>query len=195
MSGRWLGKCPGLGASAALVEELHGSCHDGHRPPSPSKPVATRSFRAEDAARIPTGIYELDRVLGGGLVPGLARARGRRAGGGEVDAAAHCAPRDLTDLEASAARDRRGVPGPGKDAGDRLGGAGDVEILAETQLQIVCATLEEERPDVCVIDRVQTLYASELGSAPGSVAQVREAAARSCASPRSTASPPCSWAM
>jgi DNA repair protein RadA/Sms len=61
---------------------------------------------------------------------------------------------------------------------ERLGGAGQVEVLAETELETVCATLERERPDVCVIDSVQTLYSSELGSAPGSVAQVREAAAR-----------------
>jgi DNA repair protein RadA/Sms len=60
----------------------------------------------------------------------------------------------------------------------RLGGAEAVEILAETELETVCATLERERPDVCVIDSIQTLYAAELGSAPGSVAQVREAAAR-----------------
>src|SRR5207245_931965 len=61
---------------------------------------------------------------------------------------------------------------------DRLGGGGNVSILAETELDTVCATLERERPEVCVIDSVQTLYASELGSAPGSVAQVREAAGR-----------------
>jgi DNA repair protein RadA/Sms len=60
----------------------------------------------------------------------------------------------------------------------RLGGAEAVRILAETELATVCATLEQERPDVCVIDSVQTLHASELGSAPGSVAQVREAAGR-----------------
>jgi DNA repair protein RadA/Sms len=61
---------------------------------------------------------------------------------------------------------------------DRLGGGAEVHILAETNLDEVCATLERERPEVCVIDSVQTLYAPELGSAPGSVAQVREAAAR-----------------
>ena len=61
---------------------------------------------------------------------------------------------------------------------DRLGGGADVNILAETNLDDVCATLERERPEVCVIDSVQTLYAPELGSAPGSVAQVREAAGR-----------------
>jgi DNA repair protein RadA/Sms len=61
---------------------------------------------------------------------------------------------------------------------DRLGGAGDVGILAETNLDTVCATLERERPEVCVIDSVQTLYAPDLGSSPGSVAQVREATGR-----------------
>jgi DNA repair protein RadA/Sms len=60
----------------------------------------------------------------------------------------------------------------------RLGGCEAVEILAETELDAVCATLDRERPEVCVIDSVQTLYAAELGSTPGSVAQVREAASR-----------------
>ena len=60
----------------------------------------------------------------------------------------------------------------------RLGGAEAVELLAETELDVVCETLESERPDVCVIDSVQTLYSADLGSAPGSVAQVREAAGR-----------------
>ena len=61
---------------------------------------------------------------------------------------------------------------------ERLGGAANVGILPETELEGVCATLDQVRPDVCVIDSVQTLYSSELGSAPGSVAQVREAASR-----------------
>jgi DNA repair protein RadA/Sms len=61
---------------------------------------------------------------------------------------------------------------------ERLGGSANVEILAETELEIVCDTLQAERPAVCVIDSVQTLYSSDLGSAPGSVAQVREAAGR-----------------
>jgi DNA repair protein RadA/Sms len=60
----------------------------------------------------------------------------------------------------------------------RLGGCDNVEILAETELDAVCATLERERPDVCVIDSVQTLWSQEVGSSPGSVSQVREAAAR-----------------
>src|SRR5215467_2137818 len=60
----------------------------------------------------------------------------------------------------------------------RLGGCDHVEILAETELDLVCETLEQERPGVCVVDSVQTLWSQEVGSAPGSVSQVREAAAR-----------------
>jgi DNA repair protein RadA/Sms len=68
-SGRWLGKCPGCGAFGSLVEELHGSSTD--RPAAVAlKPVPIGSVRVEDAARISTGVAELDRVLGGGLVPG-----------------------------------------------------------------------------------------------------------------------------
>jgi DNA repair protein RadA/Sms len=61
---------------------------------------------------------------------------------------------------------------------ERLGGAENVSILPETELEGVCATIELVKPDVCVIDSVQTLYSADLGSAPGSVAQVREAASR-----------------
>src|SRR5215467_7216203 len=60
----------------------------------------------------------------------------------------------------------------------RLGGCDHVEILAETELDLVCETLEQERPGVCVVDSVQTLWSQEVGSAPGSVSQVREAASR-----------------
>jgi DNA repair protein RadA/Sms len=86
---------------------------------------------------------------------------------------------------AAMSKDRRALLVTGEEStaqvklrAERLGGAESVEVLAETELDAVCATLEQERPAVCVIDSVQTLYSSELGSAPGSVAQVREAAAR-----------------
>ncbi len=120
---------------------------------------------------------ELDRVLGGGLVPASLVLVGGEPGVGKSTML-------LTALAAmSATRTALLVTGEESSAqvklrADRLGGAGDVRILAETELESVCATLERERPDVCVIDSVQTLYSSEIGSAPGSVAQVREAAAR-----------------
>jgi DNA repair protein RadA/Sms len=132
---------------------------------------------AADAERISTGVPELDRVLGGGLVPASLVLVGGEPGVGKSTLL-------LTAL-AAVSKERRALLVTGEESvaqvklrAERLGGAGAVEILAETELETVLATLEAERPDVCVIDSVQTLYSAEVGSAPGSVAQVREAAAR-----------------
>jgi DNA repair protein RadA/Sms len=175
-SGRWLGKCPGCDAFGTLVEELHGS--DSVAAPSAAKPVLLEAVRAEESARISTGVSELDRVLGGGLVPASLVLVGGEPGVGKSTLL-------LTALGAIARSGKRALLVTGEESASqvslraaRLGGAGSVEILAETDLDIVCATLESERPDVCVIDSVQTLHASAVGSAPGSAAQVREAAGR-----------------
>ena len=176
-SGRWLGKCPGCGAFGTLVEELHGSASDA-KPRAATKPVPLAAVAADEAERIPTGVAELDRVLGGGLVPASLVLVGGEPGVGKSTLL-------LTALGAIARSGRRALLVTGEESAAqvslraaRLGGAETVEILAETELDVVCATLEAERPDVCVIDSVQTLHASALGSAPGSVAQVREAAGR-----------------
>ena len=132
---------------------------------------------AEETSRIPTGVDELDRVLGGGLVPASLVLVGGEPGVGKSTLL-------LTALGA-VSQSRRALLVTGEESvgqvklrAARLGGCEQVEILAETELDTVCATLERERPGVCVIDSVQTLYAAELGSTPGSVAQVREAASR-----------------
>jgi DNA repair protein RadA/Sms len=176
-SGRWLGKCPGCGAFGTLVEELHGSAGGGEAARA-AKPVPLGAVVADEAERISTGIPELDRVLGGGLVPGSLVLVGGEPGVGKSTLL-------LSALGAIARSGRRALLVTGEESAAqvslraaRLGGAEQVGILAETELDVVCATLEEERPDVCVIDSVQTLHASALGSAPGSVAQVREAAGR-----------------
>jgi DNA repair protein RadA/Sms len=133
---------------------------------------------ASEATRIATGVPELDRVLGGGLVPASLVLVGGEPGVGKSTLL-------LTALGAVARSGLRALLVTGEESAAqvslrarRLGGADDVRILAETELETVCATLEHERPAVCVIDSVQTLHASELGSAAGSVAQVREATAR-----------------
>jgi DNA repair protein RadA/Sms len=160
-----------------LVEELHGSAasETSH---APRKPVPIGTVSVEEAARITTGVPELDRVLGGGLVPGSLVLVGGEPGVGKSTLL-------LTALGAIARGGRRALLVTGEESAaqvslraTRLGGAESVEILAETELETVCATLDAERPDICVIDSVQTLHASALASAPGSVAQVREAAGR-----------------
>jgi DNA repair protein RadA/Sms len=174
-SGRWFGKCPGCSAFGTLVEEILGQVATAKAPPKPLLRLVDVS--AAEAERIPTGVPELDRVLGGGLVPASLVLVGGEPGVGKSTLL-------LTALQAMSAS-RRTLLITGEESvaqvklrAERLGGAANVEILAETELDTVCETLEAERPDVCVIDSVQTLYTGELGSAPGSVAQVREAAGR-----------------
>lgn len=180
-TGRWLGKCPGCGAFGTLVEELTGQVTPprGGRGTAAARPLQKLAqVRVEEAARLSTGVPELDRVLGGGLVPASLVLVGGEPGVGKSTLL-------LSALGSIARSGRRALLVTGEESvaqvklrAARLGGADDVEILAETELEAVCATLEHERPDVCVIDSVQTLYSAELGSAPGSVAQVREAAGR-----------------
>src|SRR5213076_2718184 len=172
-AGRWFGKCPGCDAFGTLVEEAPQQ--PGRRDAKPLLRLV--DVRAEEAARIPTGVSELDRVLGGGLVPASLVLVGGEPGVGKSTLL-------LTAL-AAMSKARRALLVTGEESAAqvslraaRLGGAEAVEILAETELETVLATLETERPAVCVIDSVQTLYSADVGSAPGSVAQVREAAAR-----------------
>src|SRR5438874_1266337 len=173
-AGRWFGKCPGCNAFGTLVEDVVGG-PTAKAPPQPLLRLV--DVQASEAERIDTGVAELDRVLGGGLVPASLVLVCGEPGVGKSTL--------LLIVFAAMSRERRALLVTGEESvaqvklrAERLGGAERVEVLAETELDTVCATLEAERPDVCVIDSVQTLYSSEVGSAPGSVAQVREAAAR-----------------
>jgi len=173
-TGRWLGRCPSCGSFGTLAEEAPPAANGS----AAAKPILRLAeVEVAEAARIPTGVPELDRVLGGGLVPASLVLVGGEPGVGKSTL--------LLSALAAISRDRRALLVTGEEStaqvklrAARLGGAEKVEILAETNLDAVCATLERERPDVCVIDSIQTLYSAEIGSAPGSVAQVREAAAR-----------------
>ncbi len=129
-------------------------------------------------ARLSTGIGELDRVLGGGLVPGSLVLLGGSPGIGKSTltnmALGHIAHAGHRTLYVSAEESAEQV----RLRAERLGpGALDVPILAETSLEAVIETIAAEKPAVCVIDSVQTLHTGELTGAPGSVGQVREVAA------------------
>jgi DNA repair protein RadA/Sms len=176
ISGRWLGRCPGCGEFGTLVEE---TVPDRRGPVVRELRPLLRlvEVEAEEADRISTGLAELDLVLGGGLVPASLVLVGGEPGVGKSTL--------LLSVLGSISQTRRALLVTGEESSvqvklraARLGGCDAVEILAETELDAVCATLARERPGVCVIDSVQTLYSSEIGSAPGSVSQVREAASR-----------------
>src|SRR5687767_9916320 len=175
-TGKWLGRCPSCGAWSTLVEERAASA--AAKSAGAARPLLRLvEVEAADAERISTGLPELDRVLGGGLVPASVVLVSGDPGIGKSTLL-------LMALRAMSA-ERKTLLVTGEESAaqvklraDRLGGGEQVHILAETNLDDVCATLEGESPEVAVIDSVQTLYAPELGSAPGSVAQVREAAAR-----------------
>ena len=176
-TGKWLGRCPSCGSWSSLVEERAAPASPGGAAGTARPLLRLVEVEAAEADRIPTGVPELDRVLGGGLVPASVVLVSGDPGIGKstlllmaLSAMSKSKKTLLVTGEES--------PAQVKLRADRLGGAQDVHILAETNLDDVCATLERERPELAVVDSVQTLYAPELGSAPGSVAQVRESAAR-----------------
>jgi DNA repair protein RadA/Sms len=184
---RWLGQCPGCGEWNTLVEEARapapgaakgrgGAAHTAGRA---VKPVPLSQVQAVRHVRHTTGIRELDRVLGGGLVPGSLVLIGGSPGIGKSTLTSMA----LGNLQGAGKRTLY-VSGEESAAQIRLraerlpGAALDVPTLAETDLDTVLATLDAERPEVCVIDSVQTLHAADLTGAAGSVGQVREVADR-----------------
>ena len=176
---RWHGRCPGCGEWNTLVEEPRSRSTPRHGATSAPVPIALADVSAPEVPRLETGIGELDRVLGGGIVPGSVVLLGGAPGIGKST---------LTNMVlgnlAGAGHRTLYVSGEESTAqvalrAARLPGAAlSVPAVAETDLETVVALLERELPEVCVIDSVQTLDARELSSAAGSVGQVREVAAR-----------------
>ncbi len=188
-SPKWLGKCPACGAWNTLVEsvaEAPGARHRYQALAGRAEVATLSQIEASDVDRQPTGIDELDRVLGGGLVAGGVVLIGGDPGIGKstlllqaLDALSQRVKCLYVTGEESGAqvalRARRlGLNGEGA-----AGGAGSaVRVVAEIQLEKIASILADERPAVCVVDSIQTLYSEQLTSAPGSVAQVRECAAQ-----------------
>ena len=175
---KWHGQCPGCQAWNSLLEEPLAQARHKGAPHAPAKPRPLSEVGAAPVARLSTGIGELDRVLGGGLVPGSLVLLGGSPGIGKSTltnmALGHIAHAGHRTLYVSAEESAEQV----RLRAERLGpGALDVPILAETSLEAVIETIAAEKPAVCVIDSVQTLHTGELTGAPGSVGQVREVAA------------------
>ncbi|PAT35159.1 DNA repair protein RadA [Vandammella animalimorsus] len=189
-SARWMGRCPACNAWNSLQEtaapaapraesknRLSAAAHyAGTAAVQPITPLS--QIEAQEVARTPSGIGELDRVLGGGVVEGSVVLIGGDPGIGK----------STLLLQALDRLQRQGLPTlyvSGEESGAQVAlrarrlGLPDsqVPILTEIQLENILASIQAHQPAVAVIDSIQTVYSDQLSSAPGSVAQVRECAA------------------
>jgi DNA repair protein RadA/Sms len=159
------------------VEEVERPSATGERIIAAERPVSIADVDAEEWVARPTGVSELDRVLGGGLVPGSVTLLGGEPGIGKstllLQALSTLAATGARCLLVSAEESRQQV----RLRAERLGALpASLWLVGETVLANVIDHIEQVAPDVCVIDSIQTLHDSELGSVPGSVTQVRECA-------------------
>lgn len=177
---KWEGRCPHCGTWNTL-QESRETTSEIHRFASLAGTSAVRSLseiEAREQSRQPTGIAEFDRVLGGGLVTGAVVLIGGDPGIGKSTL--------LLQAMVSLSSVVKVLYVTGEESAEQVAlraqrldvTTGDVKLVAEIRLEAIIATLSEQRPSVAVIDSIQTLYSSELSSAPGSVSQVRECAAQ-----------------
>jgi DNA repair protein RadA/Sms len=179
-SPKWLGRCSGCGGWNTLEETRVSarSASGAIAAKSGGRPVALADIQLEDSARMSTGLGELDRVLGGGVVPGGVTLLGGDPGIGKSTLL-------MQALAGMAGSGRQVLYVTGEESAAqvalrarRLRMREDFAILASTELDDALAALSSTSPALAVIDSIQTMRAAELESAPGSVAQLREVAAR-----------------
>lgn len=178
-SAKWMGRCPSCGEWNTFVEEVVGKedtrasfVDTGRR----EKPLSLRDIEQADIVRIDMHSAEINRVLGGGLVPGSLVLIGGEPGIGKSTLALQLALRasNLKTLYVSGEESPQQI----KLRADRLGHAHDnCLIYAETLLENILTQITEVAPDLVVIDSIQTLYSDRVESSPGSVSQIRECAA------------------
>ena len=181
-SPKWMGKCSGCGAWNSFVEELDTSKVRPSRRAAlntSTKPQRINEVQPLASSRIPTGILELDRVLGGGFVPGTAVLLAGDPGIGKSTLTLQAAHKYAQ------ATGRAVLYVTGEESAEQVKLraerldclSNELFVVAETMLDAIRNHIKELEPALCIIDSVQTLYDSELPSAPGSVGQVRECAA------------------
>ena len=181
-SPKWQGQCPACQTWNTLVESVNEPAAAGGNRfgliAEAGKLQRLSEVEAREEARIPSGVSEFDRVLGGGLVPGGVVLIGGDPGIGKStlllqSLAAMGATRKVLYVSGEESAQQIALRAKRLDAD-----ATRMHVLAEINLEKIQATILREKPDVAVIDSIQTLYSAALTSAPGSVAQVRECAAQ-----------------
>lgn len=177
---KWGGQCPGCGAWNSMVEQMVSKAAPSHHPRRENtKPIPLVSVRTENISRIPTGSRELDRVLGGGLVPGSVVLVGGDPGIGKSTLL-------LAVGNAIAAAGRRVIYASGEESMEQLkmraerlqAECSELYATPETDVATLLDQVQAMQGEVLVVDSIQTMSVSELASAAGSIGQVRESAAR-----------------
>lgn len=176
-SSKWLGQCPGCGAWGSFVEEpvVRTSTGKAVAHKESRQPSKLSEVEFSEDTRIASGIEELDRVLGGGIVVGSLVLVGGDPGIGKSTLLLQMCQKLVQQgkkvLYVSGEESEKQI----KMRADRLGVfQSDLLVMSETDLDIVAETITRSTPDVVIIDSIQTMYREEIGSAPGSVGQVRE---------------------
>lgn len=176
-SRKWLGQCPSCKAWNTFVEEKVNTSSKSKIVSGITKSTVTtlKEVTNEDGERINTGFDELDRVLGGGIVVGSLTLVGGDPGIGKstllLQVCRNLANAGLRVLYISGEESLRQI----KIRADRLGETNDnLKVLCDTDLSNIESVLKDEKPEFVIIDSIQTMYKEEVGSAPGSVGQVRE---------------------
>ncbi|SHJ67824.1 DNA repair protein RadA/Sms [Shimia gijangensis] len=181
VTNKWSGRCDACGEWNSIVEDtpLSTGPSSASLGSSKGRTVALTDLRTEEAPppRSTSGLVELDRVLGGGLVPASAILVGGDPGIGKstllLQAAAQFASNGLKTLYVSGEEASAQI----RMRAQRLGlTSAPVQLATETNLRDILTTLEAERPKLAIIDSIQTMWSDNVGSAPGSVSQVRAAA-------------------
>ena len=179
-SAKWMGQCPGCKEWNTFVEELVDrkalSGSGKRKPASEAKPVPLSSVVASDEERVSTNMKELDRVLGGGIVRGSLVLVGGDPGIGKstllLQVCRNLSAQGQSVLYVSGEESLQQI----KIRAERIGTFTDhLQLLCETNLDLIREVIERQKPQIVVIDSVQTMYNDSVGSAPGSVSQVREA--------------------
>ena len=180
-SAKWMGQCPGCRAWNSFVEEpVVKSAGKTTRTgvSGAAKPVTLGEIEVSETERLSCGMKELDRVLGGGIVPGSLVLVGGDPGIGKstilLQVCKNLADRHVSTIYVSGEESLKQI----KMRGARIGSfTNDVKFLCETSLGEIEAILMKEKPKVAIIDSIQTMCNEEISSAPGSVSQVRESTA------------------
>ncbi len=182
---KWVGRCPDCGEWDSLVEEqLEVLSRDVHRPTVPieqKRPIELSEdmsqFCSEDGLRFSSGIGELDRVLGGGLVEGATILLGGAPGIGKSTLLLQSADKIAGLGKKVLYVTSEESEGQVKLRAERLGiGGSNILVSSQTNLEVILNHIRQDKPDVVMIDSIQLVYKPDLSSAPGSVSQLRQCA-------------------